>query len=182
MRTVDAGNTVTKDLSEYMTEDGTYDYEVRAVGKDRSDAKYRKSSEYTRSTDRILEDMGDSEGRWRLYADGKQYEQEDGSVVTDQWYKIGGQWYYFGADGYADTGWQQVSGSWYYLDDEGIMQTGWQDIAGTWYFLRADGSMATGWVEDQPGKWYHLNPDGSMAAGTVVDGCQLDESGLWTEG
>ena len=52
------GNTVTKDLSEYMTEDGTYDYEVRAVGKDRSDAKYRKSSEYTRSTDRILEDMG----------------------------------------------------------------------------------------------------------------------------
>ena len=107
VRTVDVGNTVTKDLSEYMTEDGTYDYEVRAVGKDRSDAKYRKSSEYTRSTDRILEDMGDSEGRWRLYADGKQYEQEDGSVVTDQWYKIGGQWYYFGADGYADTGWQQ---------------------------------------------------------------------------
>ena len=182
VRTVDAGNTVTKDLSEYMTEDGTYDYEVRAVGKDRSDAKYRKSSEYTRSTDRILEDMGDSEGRWRLYADGKQYEKEDGSVVTDQWYKIGGQWYYFGADGYADTGWQQVSGSWYYLDDEGIMQTGWQEIAGTWYFLREDGSMATGWVEDQPGKWYYLNPDGSMAAGTVVDGCRLDESGLWTEG
>ena len=39
--------------------------------------------------------------------------------------------------------------------------------------------MATGWVEDQPGKWYYLNPDGSMAAGTVVDGCRLDESGLW---
>lgn len=62
------------------------------------------------------------------------------------------------------------------------MQTGWQEIAGTWYFLREDGSMATGWVEDQPGKWYYLNPDGSMAAGTVVDGCRLDESGLWTEG
>ena len=45
--------------------------------------------------------------------------------------------------------------------------------------LREDGSMATGWVEDQPGKWYYLNPDGSMAAGTVVDGCRLDESGLW---
>ena len=74
------------------------------------------------------------------------------------------------------------AGSWYYLDDEGIMQAGWQEIAGTWYFLREDGSMATGWVEDQPGKWYYLNPDGSMAAGTVVDGCRLDESGLWMEG
>ena len=96
-------------------------------------------------------------------------------------------WYYCHgiSDGRLGTmvrGWYQdpEDGRRYYLDPlSGIMQTGWQEIAGTWYFLRADGSMATGWIEDQPGKWYYLNPDGSMAAGTVVDGCRLDESGLW---
>ena len=95
LRTIDVAGTVTVDLSEYMTEDGKYDYRVRAVGKDRSDAKYRLASEFTESTDRIMEDMGDSDGYWRNYAAGKHYELADGSRVTGQWYKVEGKWYYF---------------------------------------------------------------------------------------
>ena len=178
LRTIDVAGTVTVDLSEYMTEDGKYDYRVRAVGKDRSDAKYRLASEFTESTDRIMEDMGDSDGYWRNYAAGKQYELADGSRVTGQWYKVEGKWYYFNDEGYAQTGWQQIDGAWYYLDSDGAMLTGWQQIGGIWYFFRENGSMATGWVEDKPGEWYYMNSDGSMAVNTVVDGYILGADGM----
>ena len=178
LRTIDVAGTVTVDLSEYMTEDGKYDYRVRAVGKDRSDAKYRLASEFTESTDRIMEDMGDSDGYWRNYAAGKQYELADGSRVTGQWYKVEGKWYYFNDEGYAQTGWQQIDGAWYYLDSDGAMLTGWQQIGGIWYFFRENGSMATGWVEDKPGEWYYMNSDGSMAVNTVVDGYTLGADGM----
>ena len=170
-----------KDLSEYMTKEGSYYYEIRSMAKDDSDRKYMKSSEYLTSSGKLLDDMGDTEGRWRTYTDGKKYEGADGEVVKDQWYKIMNQWYYFDENGTAATGWRQIDGIWYRMDPEGVMLTGWQKVDGVWYYLNPDGSMAVGWIMDSPGQWYYLNSDGSMAADTVIDGCRLDPSGLWVE-
>ena len=164
-----------------MTKEGSYYYEIRSMAKDDSDRKYMKSSEYLTSSGKLLDDMGDTEGRWRTYTDGKKYEGADGEVVKDQWYKIMNQWYYFDENGTAATGWRQIDGIWYRMDLEGVMLTGWQKVDGVWYYLNPDGSMAVGWIMDSPGQWYYLNSDGSMAADTVIDGCRLDPSGLWVE-
>lgn len=177
VRTITVNGTST-DLSEYMIKEANYYYEVRAVGKDTTDAKYRKASEYITSTDQLMDDMGDTEGRWKNYADGKKYLSEDGNYVTNQWYKILDLWYYFNEEGYAVKGWKQVNGLWYYMDQDGIMLTGWQKINNIWYYLNTDGSMATGWKEGAPGQWYYLNADGSMAVNTVVEGKHLNESGI----
>ena len=178
LRTIDATGT-SKDLSEYMGREGNYYYEIRAVGKTTNDAKYRKSSEYIVSSDRYLDDLGDTEGRWKNYADGKKYVDENGQIVTSQWYRILGTWYYFDENGYMVTGWRMVNNKWYYLGNDGKMVIGWKQVGGVWYYMDADGAMATGWRQTAPGQWYYLNANGAMAASTVIDGYTLDASGLW---
>ena len=178
LRTIDVTGT-SKELSEYMGREGNYYYEVRAVGKTTNDAKYRKSSDYTTSSDVYLDDLGDTEGNWKNYEQGKKYVSETGETVTSQWYRILGTWYYFDENGYMATGWRKVNDRWYYLESDGKMATGWKQLGGKWYYLDADGSMATGWRQTNPGQWYYLNPDGSMASSTVINGYQLDASGVW---
>ena len=178
LRTIDATGT-SKDLCEYMGREGNYYYEIRAVGKTTNDAKYRKSSEYIVSSDRYLDDLGDTEGSWKNYADGKKYVDENGQIVTSQWYRILGTWYYFDENGYMVTGWRMVNNKWYYLGNDGKMVIGWKQIGGVWYYMDADGAMATGWRQTAPGQWYYLNANGAMAASTVIDGYTLDASGLW---
>ncbi len=178
LRTIDVTGT-SKDLSEYMGKEGNYYYEIRAVGKTTNDAKYRKSSDYITSSDRYLDDLGDTEGTWKNYADGKKYVSESGQFLTSQWYRILGTWYYFDENGYMVTGWRMVNNKWYYLEIDGKMVTGWKQIGGVWYYLDADGAMATGWRQTAPGQWYYLNANGAMAASTVIDGYTLDASGLW---
>lgn len=177
IRTIDVTGTNT-DLAEYMTKEGYYYYEIRAVGKDSNDRKYRKSSEYTMSETKLLDNLGDTGGSWRRYNESKKYLKEDGNYAVNEWYRIVGTWYYFDDQGFAVTGWKQINGVWYYLNSDGVMQTGWQQIDGRWYYLNSDGSMAVGWTMTEPGKWYYMNPDGSMAANTTVDGKTLDASGL----
>ena len=150
---------ISKDLSEYMGQEGNYYYEVRAVGRTTDDAKYRKGSDYITSSDVYLDDLGDTEGNWKNYEQGKKYVSESGENISSQWYRI--------------------SGSWYYFDENGYMTTGWRQISGKWYYLERDGSMATGWRQTNPGQWYYLNPDGSMALSTVINGYKLDASGVW---
>ena len=181
LRTIDVTGT-SKDLSEYMGKEGNYYYEIRAVGKTTNDAKYRKSSEYIVSSDRYLDDLGDTEGNWKNYADGKKYVSESGELVVSQWNRILGTWYYFDENGYMATGWRLVNNKWYYLGSDGKMVTGWKQIGGVWYYMDADGAMATGWRQTGPGQWYYLNANGSMAASTVIDdGYTLDASGLWVK-
>ena len=178
LRTIDVTG-ISKDLSEYMGQEGNYYYEVRAVGRTTDDAKYRKGSDYITSSDVYLDDLGDTEGNWKNYEQGKKYVSESGENISSQWYRISGSWYYFDENGYMTTGWRQISGKWYYLESDGKMATGWKQLGGKWYYLDADGSMATGWRQTNPGQWYYLNPDGSMASSTVINGYKLDASGVW---
>ena len=179
VRTVDT-TTNKADLSEYMTKEGDYYYEVRATGKELNDLRYFKYSEYTVSEDVELDDLGDTEGRWKNYTTGKKYLKEDETFVVNEWYKILGEWYYFDETAHMVTGWKQLGPTWYYMDQNGVMQTGWLQVDGVNYYLNGDGSMATGWVQKTPGEWYYFYESGAMAVSTVVDGYTINENGIWT--
>ena len=99
LRTIDVTG-ISKDLSEYMGQEGNYYYEVRAVGRTTDDAKYRKGSDYITSSDVYLDDLGDTEGNWKNYEQGKKYVSESGENISSQWYRISGSWYYFDENGY----------------------------------------------------------------------------------
>ena len=175
-------NTTTNkaDLTEYMTQEGYYYYEVRATGKDTNDQRYFKDSEYTTSEDKELEDLGDTNGKWKNYTTGKKYVKENGAYATNEWCKIIGKWYYFDESSYMVTGWKQLGPVWYYMDQNGIMQTGWIQDNGVDYYLNKDGSLAIGWVQKTLTDWYYYYPNGTMAVNTVIDGYAVNEKGIWS--
>lgn len=179
LRTINAA-TNKMDLAEYMTKEGNYYYEVRATGKDSSDNKYFKNSEYTLSEDTELKDLGDTTGKWKNDTIGKKYQKQDGSYVTNAWHKIFGKWYYFDENARMVTGWRLVGTTWYYMDQNGVMLTGWIQDNHVWYFLNNDGSMATGWVQRSPSEWYYFYPNGTLAVNADIDGYWVNEKGVWT--
>lgn len=165
------------DFREYIRDGYAYHFSVCAVPK--SGQKAYISGEWKDSEVLEADGIGENEGRWRTYSQGKKYQRSDKSYITGQWEMIQSKWYYFNQDGYMQTGWQQIDSKWYYLDKDGIMQTDWLDYQGNWYFLDSDGARATGWKEVKPGEWYYMDGDGKMLANTVIDGYQLDEAGRW---
>lgn len=177
IKTLKTGSTVL-DLLEYMQDGYSYSYEVRAITKDSAQDKYLANGEFTWSTDSVVQELGDTSGRWYTYNEGKKYRDGSGNYAANGWSLITGKWYYFSADGYALTGWRQVGDKWYYMDGDGVMLTGWQQLDGKWYYLNEQGDMAVGWIQTQPGMWYYLYGDGTMAANTNIDGYYLNDSGL----
>lgn len=170
----------TVDLSEYMTQEASYTYQVRAMGETDAERYYLLSGEYVDSEETLLEDLGQTEGSWRNYQNGVKYIRQDGSSPAGQWEKIAGYWYYFDVNGYRTTGWQAIDNSWYYLNRDGKMEIEWQQIEGKWYYLGTDGRMQTGWIQGTPGIWYYFYEDGSMAVNTVIDDqYAVDENGRW---
>lgn len=164
------------DLKEYMVDGGLYSFKVRAIPT--TSQKSYSSGEWVYSDEMGAENVGVA-GRWRTYSTGKKFQMTDSSeYAVNGWYQIQGSWYYFDANGYVQTGWQNIDQVWYYLDGEGIMQTGWIQLDDVWYYLEESGAMKTGWVESKPGFWYYLDGNGAMLVDTVVDGHQLDATGL----
>lgn len=180
IKTIDS-KTTRIDLADYMTTEGWYHFEVRAVVENKNGVKDPdwESSDYTSSEAQKIENLGNTDGTWKNYVDGKKYQKADGSLVKSQWYRILGKWYCFDDEGYMVTGWKKDGNNWYYLNSEGTMETGWLLDGTKWYYLDEDGVMKTGWFMANPGQWYYLNADGSMAADTVVDGYYLSSSGVW---
>lgn len=165
------------DFSQYMKDGCQYYFEVRAVAKN-SEQSYVRDGNWVSSEPIIMTTLGDTTGRWRNYQEGKKYQLENGSYANGGWLRIRGDWYYFNQEGYSVSGWFLDNGKWYFTDSDGIMKTGWLEQNGRWYYLNHDGAMATGWVEVKPGQWYYLYSDGCMARDTVIDGYQVDGSGM----
>ena len=101
---------------------------------------------------------------WKTMGGNKYYYGADGKPMVG-FGKIDGVWYYFDSAGAMRTGWVQDKGTWYYLDlSSGRMLTGWQKAGGVWYYLKDLGAMATGW-QKVGGSWYYLKASGAMATG-----------------
>lgn len=99
------------------------------------------------------------------------YVKSDGTIVKNDWYKVGGKWYHFNASGIMQRGWQKIDKKWYYFQSGGDMATGWQKIGSVWYhFGSSNGIMDTGWKKID-GSWYHFTSNGGMQKGwNKIDG------------
>ena len=101
---------------------------------------------------------------WKTMGGNKYYYGADGKPMVG-FGKIDGVWYYFDSAGAMRAGWVLDKGAWYYLDlSSGRMLTGWQKVGGAWYYLKDSGAMATGW-QKVGGSWYYLKASGAMATG-----------------
>lgn len=113
----------------------------------------------------------DDKGWWLQYADGTYAAgniagKGDGSTYESvAWEMINGEWFCFGADGYAKSGWilDEELGGWFYVDINSGMRTGWLFDGVNWYYLNPEsngyrGRMATDtWTPDG----YYVGPDGA---------------------
>lgn len=171
---------LTCDFSDYMNDLHSYFFVVRATPKI-SEQAYVTAGEWVASPDMDFRGQavqGITEGKWRNYLEGTQFEDVDGNPLGGGWHRIKGSWYLFDENGYRQTGWQTVDGDRYYLKEDGRAATGWFVYGDDWYYADSDGRVQTGWVMDQPGKYYYLKEDGTMAHDTEVDGYWLGSDGL----
>ena len=117
------------------------------------------------------------------------YYMNAGGTMTTGWVQDAGTWYFMKSSGVMATDWVYDAGTWYYMDESGAMKTGWVEIIekdednkeySTWYYMETSGAMKTGWLNDN-GIWYYLNNSGLMVTDTVIDGCTIDENGVWVQ-
>ena len=165
------------DLTEYITKEANYFYEVRATSKNSTDAGYRRTGDYVTSEDSFVDNLGEVGGRWRQDRTGYRYTDENGVEANNGWRYIQGTWYYFDENGYAATGWRLINGKWYYMNSECKMQTGWLNLNDKWYYTDSTGAMAVGWYQISPSEWYYFYEDGSMVVNTVIDGYTIGGDG-----
>lgn len=136
-------------------------------------------------------------GSWQPDDRGWRFRLSDGSYAANQWGRLKGTWYYFGADTYMVTGWLNLNGVWYYLNpaqgaQEGQMKTGWiyDQAYNLWFYLSPaagaqEGRMLTGW-QQIGGVWYYLNPaadgtGGAMLADQWVGDYYVNADGAWVQ-
>lgn len=169
------------DFSEVMQDGKEYYFMVRSIPKV-SEQQIKAASTWVVSEEGEAVILGNTQGKWRYYLEGRQYEKEDGTISTG-WLMIQGNWYFFSENGYAVTNtWMDWEDSRYFMNEDGSVRTGWMEWEGNWYYFDKDGRMLTGWINgSSPTERYYLNPDGTMAYDTEVDGYVLDSNGLAAE-
>ena len=126
-----------------------------------SDAKLKKLG--VADAKGIASYFGLSKGKWVQDSKGWKYEV-NGKYVISQWMTIGGEKYYFDAEGYRVIGWQTIRSQKYYFMPDGHMHTGWLSFGDTYYYMMPDGHMHTGWLSFGD-IYYYLNKEGIRQTG-----------------
>ena len=127
--------------------------------------------------------FGLSKGKWVQDSIGWKYEI-NGKNVISQWMTIGGENYYFDADGYRSIGWKIIDKQKYYFMPDGHMHTGWLSFGQTYYYMMPDGHMHTGWLSFGS-TYYYMNQDGVRVTGwQTIDGKDyyFDSNGVRKDG
>lgn len=78
-------------------------------------------------------------------------------AANAEWKQDNKGWWYTEGSSWA-TGWRQIGGQQYYFDANGYMKTGWADINNDYYFFYTNGVMASNatigtFVLGADGKW-----------------------------
>ena len=132
-----------------------------------SDAKLKKLG--VADAKGIASYFGLSKGKWVQDSKGWKYEV-NGKYVISQWMTIGGEKYYFDAEGYRVIGWQTIKSQKYYFMPDGHMHTGWLSFGQRYYYMMPDGHMHTGWLSFGQ-TYYYLNKEGLRQTGwQTIDG------------
>lgn len=92
----------------------------------------------------------------------KQYKDENGNYVKNQWVEIKGNKYYFDMNGYLST--NQWINDEYYVDENGIMKTDYwyDDKNGGLYYLDNDGKYLKNTIKDIDGSLYAFDTNGKL--------------------
>jgi glucan-binding YG repeat protein/beta-lactamase superfamily II metal-dependent hydrolase len=115
---------------------------------------------------------------------GNYYVNSSGAWIPDygrsEWVKIGNYWKYRHSDGnYTTSSWELIDGQWYYFDAAGWMQTGWKMVNGNWYYMAPSGARyGEGWHLIGI-NWYYMYNSGAMAESTWAGNYYLGSSGAW---
>lgn len=131
-----------------------------------------------------------SDGTWLYFKNGNPYTgwvksggywyYLDPIMVTDSFYLIDGDWYYFNSSGKMATGWKWITE--YYIDDDGneipfsywayFLSSGaqvtdsWKKINGAWYYFNEYGQMLSdGLYQFGSNLYYYFKPSGAMVTG-----------------
>jgi len=121
-------------------------------------------------------------GSWKHNSKGWWYDLGNGNYVANNWAYIGGEYYYFDANGYMeadcyrDNCYLTKSGAW----DRQAPVIGWKkNSKGWWYGIVGDFFVQNTWRKID-GKWYFFKYDGYMAQNEYVNGYWLNKDGSWT--
>lgn len=86
-------------------------------------------------------------------------------------------------DGHMLRDWVLVDGEWYFMSYETgkVHKNLWAPSAsGDWYFMDAEGHMKKNqWIAASEGRWYYVGADGKMVSNSSVDGCWINEQGIY---
>lgn len=86
-------------------------------------------------------------------------------------------------DGHMLKDWALVDGEWYFMNYETgkVHMNLWAPSAsGDWYFMDAEGHMKKNqWIAASEGRWYYVGADGKMVSNGSVDGCWINEQGIY---
>ena len=105
----------------------------------------------TRPFDQLITDYGD---KYKVYA-----AREDGRLVQS-WLEVNGIWYYFKED---------------YTARYQYWQAHWND----WYLFENYTYVTNRWHPTSEGRWYYLDSEGKMVRNQWVDGCWINEDGIY---
>lgn len=120
------------DLGRYLTEQGTYTFEVRAIYSDSRRGEWQISDSFAITAEHAQEiqknlafkesGSGPASGEWEQDSIGYKYRNSDGNYVMNNWQQIGNIWYFFDENAYCKTNtWVFWNEKWYFLDADGAM-------------------------------------------------------------
>ena len=127
----------------------TGDYNIRVSAVSRYDGKLKSDYAYSDSISvddsalaKFASDAASYEktsGQWIETENGCWYQNPDGTWPASGWQQIDGNWYFFNAQGYRQTGWVLWNNQQYYCDSDGKMLAGtttpdgyYVDASGVW--------------------------------------------------
>ena len=113
--------------------------------------------------------------------DGKLYygHKKKGFLFLSRWFTKEGSRYYAREDGTLATGVTTISSDVYGFTADGKMYSGGlQKIGGKVYYFRKSGKAVCAKWKKIDGKYYYFDKNGKMARNTVIDGYQVDASGV----
>ena len=141
------------DLGEFITQKGTYTFQVRAVYSNTHRGEWTESDEW--------EVDEETAKKFRDYT-GRNAGSQDGDNAGE-WVKEGSKWWYRNRDGsYTTENWQYIDNKWHYFDSQGYMVTGWVNWKDHSYYCGKDGAMwASCWTPDG----YYVDGDGMWVSG-----------------
>lgn len=95
------------------------------------------------------------------------------SGVNAEWKQDSNGWWY-SQGSFFDTGWSNIGGQWYYFGSDGYMKIDWVNDGGSWYYFKTDVTMAydctiDGCYLDDSGKLTQQN-NNSVTANTSING------------